>query len=131
MSGTRMYNLSVLGFMALYTALCFVVPELLTAMKVDEGAAGGLAALIGAAPSYPLAAVLVLYIRRLTELDEFQQKVQLLALAASTAVMLIGGTAYGFIILHLGYPEFPLFLIMPVYLVIWTVSGWFFKRRYM
>lgn len=130
MIGRKTYNLAVLGLMVFYTALCFVVPEFLKAMKADGGV-GAMATLIGASPSYPLAVVLVLYIRRLTKLDEFQQRVQLLALAASTAIILIGGTAYGFIVLHLSYPEFPLFLIMPVYLVIWTVSGWFFKRRYM
>lgn len=129
-SNNRIYNLCVFGLMAAYTILCFAVPEILGGMKAAGNVDGPLALLVGAAPAFPIAAVLVLYVRHLLRLDELQQKVQLLALAITSGIILISGTAYGFVVLHLDYADFPLFLILPVYLVIWAVSGSIIRRRY-
>lgn len=127
---TRAHNLCLLGLMAAYTILCFLVPEILTDMKDTGHADGFLALLVGAAPAYPIAAVLVLYVRHLAGLDELQQKVQLLSLATTSGIILISGTAYGFMVLHLDYVDFPLFLILPAYCVVWAVSGSIIRRRY-
>jgi hypothetical protein len=122
----RTYNLSVIGLMAIYSVLCFAVPELLKSMTH----AGPGALLIGVSPAYPIAGVLVLYIRQLRSYDEMEQKIQFLALAISSGIVLISATAYGFIVLHLDYPDFPLFLILPAFLTIWAVSLSVLKRGY-
>lgn len=126
----RTYNIAVVGLMAVYSVLCFAVPEAMKAMASQGNVSGPMGVLIGAAPAYPLAAVAILYVKRILQLDELQQQIELLSLAAATGLLLVGGTAYGFVTLHLAYPEFPLLLIMPVYLVVWCVSRWFVKRGY-
>ena len=126
-ASSKSFNYWVFGLMAVYSVLCFVVPEVLRGMSKE----GVLALVIGVSPAYPLAAVLWLYIKEIARLDEFQQKVQMLSLAIATAVILTGTTAWGFVVLHLEYPAFPSFLLLPVYLLVWAIAGWLVKRRYM
>ena len=120
------YNWSVIGLMAVYSALCFVVPEV---MKNFEGR-GPLAILIAASPAYPIVGVLYLYIKQLNVLDELEQRIQLLSLAIATGLTLIGVTAYGFIVVHLNTPEFPMILILPVFILVWFMTALWIKRGY-
>lgn len=120
------YNWSVIGLMAVYSVLCFAVPEIMGAMT----GRGALAVLIAASPVYPLVAVFYLYVRQLGELDELQQRIQLLSLAIATGITLIGMTGYGFIALHMATPEYPAILILPAFVVVWCFSAMIVKRRY-
>ena len=124
-SGSR-YNWSVIGLMAIYTVLCFAVPEFLQAREWR----GPLGILVGAAPAYPIAIVFWLYVKELGGLDELEQRIQLLALALGAGILLIGSTAYGFVSLHLGYPEFPAILHLPVFVVLWCGASFWIKRSY-
>lgn len=120
------YNWSVIGLMAVYSVLCFAVPEFFNSY---EGR-GPLAVIIGASPAYPIAVVLVLYIKQLGKLDELEQRIQLTALAVATGLTLIGVTAYGFIELHLAAPDFPMVLILPFFILICCVTAMVIKRKY-
>ncbi|TNE58402.1 MAG: hypothetical protein EP340_05675 [Alphaproteobacteria bacterium] len=98
-------------------------------MKVYEGQ-GALAWIIGASPAYPLAAVLMLYVRSLESLDELEQSIHLRALAVATGFVLIAATAYGFLNLHLGLPAFPLILLLPSFLLAWCLAAMLIRRSY-
>ena len=105
------------GAMGIYGVLCFLVPETL-----DIIGPAWARALWAISPALPLAATVWVFIRQLLGLDEFQLRLQMMALACAAGVTVLFATAYGFLELHIGAPDFPLFLIMPTYVLAWGIA---------
>lgn len=86
------------------------------------------AALLPMAPAYlAIRAAVRLHER----LDEFQQQVQLRALAFAFVSGLLLCTAYGLLQSFAGLPTLPWTLIAPLFLVLWVYAYWRYGRIYL
>ncbi len=85
------------------------------------------AALLPLAPAYLAIRAAV---RLHGTLDEFQQQVQLKALAFAFIAGLLLCTAYGLLESFAGLPPLPWTLIAPLFLVLWVYAFWRFGRLY-
>jgi hypothetical protein len=103
--------------MGFYAVLCFVVPEALGHIQAPWARA-----LLAVSPAVPLAATVWVFVLQLLQLDEFQQRLQMIALAIAAGVTILFATAWGFLELHIDAPDFPLFLIMPTYVLAWGIA---------
>ena len=54
----------------------------------------------------------------------------MMALAIAAGITVLFATAWGFLELHLSAPDFPLFLIMPTYVLAWAFATQAVKRSY-
>lgn len=122
---SRRHLYGFLAAMAVYVVLMLAVQATLPGMEM-----GPLAVLWAMAPTVPLAVVVYLTVLQLRDLDEFQQRVQLLALATSTGISLIIATGYGFLERLLDFPDFPLVLAMPVFIAVWWPATLLIERSY-
>ncbi len=122
---TRRHLLSFLAAMGAYAVLILAVRATLPAMD------GGITAVLWAiAPAVPLAFVVYLVVLQLKALDEFQQRIHILALATASGICLVAATAYGLLESLMSFPDFPLALAMPVFVAIWWPATLLIERTY-
>ncbi len=88
-----------------------------------------LTVLIIISPVIPVAFILRAVIQLLQHSDEFQQRIQLLSIGFSAAATGLLTFAYG-LLETIGYPPFPLALILPLMVILWIIGMLYFKWRF-
>jgi hypothetical protein len=84
------------------------------------------------ASAAPVLLLMRAFLRRLRGLDEFQQRLQLEALAIAAALVSFASFTYGFLQSFAGFPVFEdaLLWVFPVLCFAWGVAQIFVARRY-
>jgi hypothetical protein len=105
--------------MVLYALVCFAAPWAIERIE----ATGPTRIAIAASPAIPMLAVLWAMARRIGAIDEYLRSIQARALLIGAALTLAFTTLYGFLELLAGAPDFPLFLVLPVFFGCWGLAS--------
>lgn len=103
---------------------CFVVYfALIVAAEWNESA--GLIArpwlyLLAVAPAAPVSGMLLAVLRLMTRSDEFVRSLLAKRFVLAAGIVFALGTAWGFLEMYAGVPDFPLYLILPAF---WAAFG--------
>ena len=82
-------------------------------------------------PVLPIGGVIWAMARQLEETeDEFQRLLNARAMLLATGVILVGGTAWGFLQEYSGLPPFPMIILFPVWCGIWALTSVWVRWRY-
>ena len=80
-------------------------------------------------PIIPVVFMIMAFMRYLAAIDELQQKIQLQAIGFAAGTTGLLTFAYGFLEL-VGFPQFSIFLVFPMIIMLWGLGLAFFTRRY-
>lgn len=121
----RKYFIELALAMALYTVL------LLGAKAIDHAyhPTGGGQIALALLPTIGCVAALVVILRGIRRMDEFQRRIQFEAIAFAFAGTALGTFSYGFLE-GAGLPRMPTFAVWPVMAVLWIVGQQLACRRY-
>jgi hypothetical protein len=118
-SAQRAY-LGVMGpAMLVYAFACFAAPWAIEA----TGATGTTRVAIAASPALPMLLVLWAMARRIGSIDEYLRSIQARSLLIAAALTFAFTTLYGFLELLADFPDFPLFLVLPVFFGCWGLAS--------
>lgn len=84
---------------------------------------------ISLAPALPVVFVIIAIMRLLTNSDEMQQRVHLLATTFSAVLTGLLTFSYGFLE-NIGFPKLPTFAVFPMLFVLWGIGLGYFTKRY-
>jgi hypothetical protein len=85
--------------------------------------------IIALAPMVPILFVIIAILRALRDSDELQQKIQSNAIIFSAVTTGMFTFSYG-LLEGLGFPHFPILLVLPMMFGLWGFSLAYFSRRY-
>jgi hypothetical protein len=120
----KKYTVQLLTVMAAYIAITFGSVLALKNYDLD-----GFRILIAITPMVPMVGALIVIMRHVRNMDEFQRQIQLEACVFSmVATGMICGT-YGFIE-GAGYPPLDIIWVMPMLMLGWGFGSFVAKRRY-
>ena len=121
----RKYFIELALAMALYTVL------LLGAKAIDHAyhPTGGGQIALALLPTIGCVAALVVILRGIRRMDEFQRRIQFEAIAFAFAGTALGTFSYGFLETA-GYPRLPMFAVWPLMATLWMIGGIVSRRRY-
>jgi len=115
---THRYVRSFWVAISLYTVLVFAVPLLIKHYEIKNW----LLWLLSVLPALPLIGVISVMGRFLLETDEYVRTLHTLRMMIALAALLGFCTIYGFIEVFAGAPHIPMFLIFPVFCVLWGIT---------
>ena len=120
----KKYTVQLLAVMAVYVAITLGSVWALKNYDLE-----GFRTLIAITPMVPMVGALIVIMRHVRNMDEFQRRIQLEACVFSmVATGMISGT-YGFME-GVGYPRLEIIWVMPMLMVGWGLGSFVAKRRY-
>lgn len=120
----KKYTVQLLAVMMVYMAITFASVWALKNYDLE-----GFRTLIAITPMIPMIGALIVILRHVRGMDEFQRQIQLEACVFSmVSTGMICGT-YGFME-GVGYPPLESNWIMPMLIVLWSLGSIIAKRRY-
>jgi hypothetical protein len=85
--------------------------------------------IISILPALPIIFVLIILMRLLSNSDELQQRIHLLAVTFSAVLTGLITFSYGFLE-NIGAPKLPTFAVLPMLFVFWGIGLGYFTQRY-
>lgn len=120
----KKYTVQLLSVMMVYMAVTFASVWSLKNYDLE-----GFRTLIAISPMLPMVGALMVIMRHVRNMDEFQRRIQLEACVFSmVSTGMICGT-YGFME-NVDYPPLEIIWVMPMLLVLWGIGSHIAKRRY-
>lgn len=110
--------------MALYVIVVLITLPILRANPTAEWRY-----LVALLPLVPVGLALLAVIRHVRRLDEFQQRIQLEAIAFAFVDTLLMAFAYGFLEIA-GFPQIGMLWVLPYGIFAWVLGQWIANRRY-
>jgi len=80
-------------------------------------------------PVVPVAFMIFFFLKYLNEIDELQQRIQLLAIGFAAGTTSLLAFSYGFLE-NVGFPPISLMWVFPVMTLLWGIGLIFISRRY-
>lgn len=80
-------------------------------------------------PVIPVIFMLIAFLRFLSNIDELQQRIHLLAISSAAGITGIITFTYGFLE-NIGFPHLSSLWFLPMMIAIWGISTAFFSMRY-
>jgi len=80
-------------------------------------------------PAVPVTFIVIILMRMLNNSDEFQQRINLLAITFSAVLTGLITFSYG-ILENIGFPKLPTLAVFPILCVLWGVGFGYFTARY-
>ena len=80
-------------------------------------------------PALPIIFILIVLMRLLSNSDELQQRINLLAITFSAVLTGLITFSYGFLE-NIGAPKLPTFAVLPMLSVFWGIGLGYFTKRY-
>ncbi len=112
--------------MIVYAVLCFAVPEVIQRFGPPQPVVW----LLAATPGLMLGFVILAMGRFIVETDEFNRMIHVRAGMIGLGVTMFAATTWGFLEIYAEAPDFPLFLILPMFFLVYGVSTLVVRRRY-
>jgi len=107
-----------------YVAI-MIVSTLIVGVFTDKPWRG----LVAVTPVIPAMFMVMAFIRYLNDIDELQQRIQLMAIGFAAGVTGLATFAYGFLE-TIGFPHIPLVWIFPMIIFLWGLGTAYFSRKY-
>jgi hypothetical protein len=85
--------------------------------------------IISILPALPIIFLLIILMRLLSNSDELQQRINLLAVTFSAVLTGLITFSYGFLE-NVGAPKLPTFAVLPMLFVFWGIGLGYFTKRY-
>lgn len=121
----RRYHLAFWPLMAIYVVFCFASPLVVEAL----GFSGPAAYAAAFAPALPIGAVIIVLGRFLRETDEYIRARQAEAMLVGWGATTFFTTGWGFLELYELAPDFPLFLVLPMFFFFYGLYSGFRSWR--
>lgn len=122
----KRYRLKMLLWASVYMITTYASVYVLKNSGIEQF---GLRTLIALVPMVPVVWIGRIIIQFIRGLDEFQQKIQLEAIAFSAVTTALLTCAYGFME-GVGYPRLDTIWILPMLGVLWVIGQALARRRY-
>lgn len=122
---TKRYLIGFSFWMTLYIVVIIISATLLKGEEAITPRNIALALM----PAVPIVFVLATFIRYLINLDELQQRIQLLSIGFAAAVTGLLSFAYG-LLETIGLPHLPLLWVAPSMILLWGLGTSIFSKRY-
>lgn len=113
----RAYLYQLLLFMASYVCLLFV------AERTESDLSPATTYFVAVAPALPIAGVVLAMLRFIERSDEFIRALTAKRFIVASGVVYALATGWGFLELYAGVPDFPLYLIFPVFCGLFRLAG--------
>ena len=110
--------------MAAYVILIFA-----SALTVPKMADSPWRTLLALSPVVPAIFMVFAFVRYLNDIDELQQRIQLMAIGFAAGATGLTTFAYGFLEI-IGFPHLPMIWILPMLVLLWGLGTAYFSRKY-
>ena len=123
----RRYQFAFWPLMTAYVLAVILISWVLPISHMPDGPRQVLAL----TPVLPIAGVIWAMARQLEEAeDEFQRLLNARAMLLATGVLLVGGTAWGFLQEYADLASFPMIILFPVWCGIWAMTSALVRLRH-
>ena len=116
----------------IYSMIAYVltlIPSILAVNSLKDYPFTPARVLVALMPVLPVAFMVYFFIRYLNEIDELQQRVQLLSIGFAAGTTGLLTFSYGFLE-NVGFPRISLLWVFPIMILLWGLGQAFISRRY-
>ena len=116
----------------IYSMIAYVltlVPSIIAVNSLRDYPFAPARVLVALTPVVPVAFMVYFFIRYLNDIDELQQRIQLLSIGFAAGTTGLLTFSYGFLE-NVGFPRISLLWIFPIMILLWGLGQAFISRRY-
>ncbi len=116
----------------IYSMIAYVltlIPSILTVNSLKDYPFTPARVLVALTPVIPVAFMVYFFIRYLSNIDELQQRIQLLSIGFAAGTTGLLTFSYGFLE-NVGFPRISLLWVFPILILLWGLGQAFISRRY-
>ena len=116
----------------IYSMIAYVltlIPSILAVNSLRDYPFTPARVLVALMPVLPVAFMVYFFIRYLNNIDELQQRIQLLSIGFAAGTTGLLTFSYGFLE-NVGFPRISLLWVFPIMILLWGLGQAFISRRY-
>ena len=116
----------------IYSMIAYVltlIPSILTVNSLKDYPFTPARVLVALTPVIPVIFMVYFFIRYLSNIDELQQRIQLLSIGFAAGTTGLLTFSYGFLE-NVGFPRISLLWVFPIMILLWGLGQAFISRRY-
>ncbi len=116
----------------IYSMIAYVltlIPSIIAVNSLKDYPFAPARVLVALTPVVPVAFMVYFFIRYLNNIDELQQRIQLLSIGFAAGTTGLLTFSYGFLE-NVGFPRLSLLWVFPIMILLWGLGQAFVSRRY-
>jgi branched-subunit amino acid permease len=116
----------------IYSMIAYVltlIPSILAVNSLKDYPFTPARVLVALTPVVPVAFMVYFFIRYLNNIDELQQRIQLLSIGFAAGTTGLLAFSYGFLE-NVGFPRISLLWVFPILILLWGLGQAYISRRY-